>query len=82
MRVPSFDLDLKLAEMKINGYVIFEELFPVETIDRIRAAFMPVMEQVREKTRGSIRICRGRSDRCSSTDAAMSAWSSRARSST
>ena len=52
MRVPSYDLDLKLAEMKINGYVIFEELFPVETIDRIRAAFMPVMEQVREKTRG------------------------------
>ena len=24
---PSYDLDLKLAELKINGYVIFEELF-------------------------------------------------------
>ena len=50
--VPSYDLDLKLAELKINGYVIFEELFPVETIDRIRAAFIPLMEQVRAKARG------------------------------
>ena len=50
--MPSYDLHLKLAELKINGYVIFEELSPDATVDRIRAAFMPLIEQVREKPRG------------------------------
>ena len=39
---PDYDLDLKLAELKINGYVTFEDLIPVETVDRIREAFLPL----------------------------------------
>lgn len=35
-----YDLDLKLAELRINGYVLFEDLIPVEKIDRIREAFL------------------------------------------
>ena len=42
-----YDLDLKLAELRINGYVLFEDLIPVEKIDRIREAFLPYLEQVR-----------------------------------
>ena len=44
---PDYDLDLKLAELKINGYVTFEDLIPVETIDRIREAFLPLLEKVK-----------------------------------
>ena len=44
---PDYDLDLKLAELKINGYVTFEDLIPVETIDRIREAFLPLLEEVK-----------------------------------
>ena len=29
---PDYDIDLKLAELKINGYVTFEDLIPVEKI--------------------------------------------------
>ena len=43
------DLDLKLAEFRINGYVLFEDMIPHEIIDRIAAAFMPLLEQVRER---------------------------------
>ena len=43
-----FDLDLKLAELKINGFAVFEDLVPVEKIDRFRGAFMPLLEAVRE----------------------------------
>ena len=39
-----YDLDLKLAELRINGYVLFEDLIPVEKIDRIREAFLPYLE--------------------------------------
>ena len=39
--LPSYDFDLKLAEFKINGFCIFEDLMPVEKIDRIREAFTP-----------------------------------------
>ena len=45
------DLDLKLAEFRINGYVLFEDMIPHEIIDRIAAAFMPLLEQVREQLR-------------------------------
>ena len=45
--LPEYDLDLKLAELKINGYVTFEGLIPVETIDRIREAFLPLLEEVK-----------------------------------
>ena len=43
-----YDLDLKLAELRINGYVLFEDLIPVGKIDRIREAFLPYLEQVRK----------------------------------
>ena len=43
------DLDLKLAEFRINGYVLFEDMIPHEIIDRIAVAFMPLLEQVRER---------------------------------
>ncbi len=45
--LPNYDLDLKLAELKINGYITFEDLIPVETIDRIREAFLPFLETVK-----------------------------------
>ncbi|MBM3280489.1 MAG: phytanoyl-CoA dioxygenase family protein [Candidatus Handelsmanbacteria bacterium] len=41
------DLDLKVAELKINGYAVFEGLIPAGTIDSIRAAFTPLLEQLR-----------------------------------
>ena len=44
---PDYDLDLKLAELKINGYVTFEDLIPVETVDRIHEAFLPLLEEVK-----------------------------------
>ena len=36
------DFDLKLAEFKINGYAVFEDMIPGENIDRIREAFLPL----------------------------------------
>ncbi|MCY4081694.1 MAG: phytanoyl-CoA dioxygenase family protein [Caldilineaceae bacterium] len=42
-----YDLDLKLAELRINGYVLFEDLIPIEKVDQIREAFLPYLEQVR-----------------------------------
>lgn len=42
-----YDIDMKLAELRINGYAVFEDLIPVEKIDRIRAAFLPYLEAVR-----------------------------------
>lgn len=44
------DLDLKLAELKMMGFTIFEGLLPVETIDRIRDAFDPLLDELRQKT--------------------------------
>jgi ectoine hydroxylase-related dioxygenase (phytanoyl-CoA dioxygenase family) len=43
------DLDLKVAELKINGYAVFEGLISAEIVDRIRAAFMPLLEQLRAR---------------------------------
>ena len=45
----SIDFDLKIAEFKINGYVVFEDIIPEQTIDGIREAFMPLLENVRER---------------------------------
>jgi ectoine hydroxylase-related dioxygenase (phytanoyl-CoA dioxygenase family) len=44
---PTYDLDLKVAELRINGYVVFEDLIPVATIDRMREAFIPLLETIR-----------------------------------
>ena len=61
---PDYDLDLKLAELKINGYVTFENLIPVETIDRIREAFLPLLEEVKthSNTQGENVEVRGHTD--------------------
>lgn len=65
--IPQYDLDTKLAELKINGYVVFEKAVPVDLIDRIYAAFLPLLERVRatEKEispieRGDVRTGKGR----------------------
>ncbi|MBI1927836.1 phytanoyl-CoA dioxygenase family protein [Candidatus Poribacteria bacterium] len=65
--VSRYDLELKLAELKINGFVVFEDLIPVETIDRMYAAFLPLLENVRQRERdfspverGDIRTGQGR----------------------
>ncbi|MBM3265249.1 MAG: phytanoyl-CoA dioxygenase family protein [candidate division Zixibacteria bacterium] len=44
-----YDLDLKIAELKINGYTVFEDLIPTDIVDRIRAAFVPMLEHLRER---------------------------------
>ena len=61
------DLDLKVAELKINGYATFEALIPTDKIDQIRAAFMPMLEQLRAREtavqpteRGELKSGRGR----------------------
>ncbi len=41
-----YDIDMKLAELRINGYAVFEDLIPVEKIDRIREAFLPYLDTV------------------------------------
>ena len=43
------DFELKIAEFKINGYAVFEDMIPHETIDRIRAAFLPLLESVQNR---------------------------------
>jgi hypothetical protein len=47
--LPTYDLDLKLAEFKINGYALFEDLLPIAMIDRIREAFLPLLEAVKQR---------------------------------
>ena len=46
------DIRQKLAEFKINGYVIFEDLLPAEKVDKLQAAFLPLLENVRAMTLG------------------------------
>ena len=45
----TYNLDDKLDELRINGYVVFEQLIDHGTIDRIREAFMPLLENVVER---------------------------------
>ena len=33
-----FDIDRLMQEWRINGFVVFEDFIPLETIDRIRQA--------------------------------------------
>ena len=47
-----YDIRQKLAEFKINGYVIFEDLLPAEKVDELQAAFLPLLENVRAMTMG------------------------------
>ena len=43
------DFDLKLAEFKINGYAVFEDMIPEKKIDRIREAFLPLLAHIQER---------------------------------
>ena len=43
------DFDLKLAEFKINGYAVFEDMIPGKKIDRIREAFLPLLAHIQER---------------------------------
>ena len=53
------DFDLKLAEYRINGYVVFEGMLPLETVDRLYAAFLPLLEHVRQRDTEVSRVERG-----------------------
>ena len=46
------DFDLKIAEFRINGYAVIEDVLSVQTVDRIREAFMPMLEHVRTRENG------------------------------
>ena len=61
------DLDLRLDELKINGFAVFEDLIPTAIIEHIHAAFMPLLENVRRREtdfapadHGDIRTGQGR----------------------
>ena len=43
------DLDLRIAELRINGYAVLEDVLSVNTVDRVRAAFQPMLEHVRTR---------------------------------
>ena len=53
------DFDLKLAEYRINGYAVFEDMLPLETVDRLYAAFLPLLEHVRQRDTEVSRVERG-----------------------
>ena len=40
----AYDVDQLLEEWRINGFVVFEDLIPTATIDRIREAWAPLRE--------------------------------------
>jgi ectoine hydroxylase-related dioxygenase (phytanoyl-CoA dioxygenase family) len=52
MAASHIDLELKLAELKINGFCVLEQIVPVALIDACAAAFMPLLDAVRERDPG------------------------------
>ena len=44
-----YDLQIKIAEFKINGFTLFEDLVAPGKIDELCAAFMPLLEHVRSR---------------------------------
>ena len=46
------DFDLKISEFRINGYAVIEDVLSIETVDRIREAFLPMLEHVRTRETG------------------------------
>ena len=48
-RCEDIDFDTKIAELRINGYAVLEDVLSVETVDRIREAFLPMLEHVRTR---------------------------------
>ena len=49
MTAPHDDLDLRIAEYRINGFTVFEDAIPVELVDALHEAFMPLLEAVRAR---------------------------------
>ena len=47
-----YDLQLKLAEFKINGFTLFEDLVSRAKIDELCAAFLPLLEHVQARETG------------------------------
>ena len=45
MASTTYDTGQLLEEWRINGFVVFEDIIPEETIDRIREAWIPIREQ-------------------------------------
>ena len=39
-----YDIDQMMEEWQINGFVVFEDLIPAETIDRILEAWIPIRD--------------------------------------
>ena len=39
------DIDQMMEEWRINGFVVFEDLIPTETIDRILEAWIPIRDR-------------------------------------
>ncbi len=40
-----YDIDQMMEEWRINGFVVFEDLIPTETVDRILEAWIPVRDR-------------------------------------
>ena len=66
----TYNIDDKLDELRINGYVVFERFIAVDKVDRIRDAFLPILENVAEREgdsrsttdRGDVRTGCGRAN--------------------
>ena len=43
------DFDLKIAEFRINGYTVFDDMIAPEKVDAIRPAFLPLLANVQER---------------------------------
>eukprot|EP01052_Picozoa_sp_SAG31_P009888 SAG31_NODE_530_length_14420_cov_4.259968_4_plen_161_part_00 len=43
---PGYDLELKLAEMKINGFVVLPQVVPKAQIAAMHEAFLPLLDAV------------------------------------
>jgi hypothetical protein len=41
---PALDLRLKLAELKVNGFVVLPGVFPIPLVDALRSAYLPLLE--------------------------------------
>ena len=43
------DFDLKIAEFRINGYAVIDDVISVDTIDELRGAFLTLLDRVRAR---------------------------------
>jgi hypothetical protein len=43
------DFDLRIAEFRINGYTVFDDMIAPEKVDAIRDAFLPLLANVQER---------------------------------